>query len=198
MNLKPTLLLLLMTLLFLPSCKGGKESDKGFPQNFDKIGDAGRIDYLIAHAPADSVARFIIHTALGHNKDARIDTLAIATNYAYMKLQGAALDSFSVAYDALVESLPLGDKMKVYALSGAEDPQGLGYKLGLEYMSSIRNDSKSVAEVEQELEAFRKACGTDTATYRRFLIGFKTVLEVDHGKDVPEEIYKKYTTIDIQ
>ena len=47
-------------------------------------------------------------------------------------------------------------------------------------------------DVEKELKAFEKACGNDTAMYRRFMIGFRTVLEVDHGKDVPEEIYSRF------
>lgn len=172
---------------------GHKEKSGGkYPANFNSIGDAGRVDYMIAHTTPDSVARFIIQSALGKNPDARIDTLAIATNHAYEKLSGKDLDSFSIAYDGLVESLPLADKMKAYMLGGSEDPQGLGYKLGLEYMANIRNENKTVKDVEEELKAFEKACGSDTTMYRRFMIGFRTVLEVDHGKDVPEEIYRRF------
>ena len=49
-----------------------------------------------------------------------------------------------------------------------------------------------VADVDRDLQEFRKACGTDTATYNRFLIGFRTVLRMDKGVDVPTEIYQKY------
>lgn len=178
--------------LTVGSCSSGKKSDGSYPADFNSIGDAGRVDYMIKHASPDSVARFIILGALGKNSGARIDTLAIATNHAYETLKGDALDSFSIAYDDLVESLPLADKMKVYVLAGSEDPQGLGYKLGLEYMSNIRNENKTVKDVEAELKAFEKACGNDTAMYRRFMIGFRTVLEVDRGHDVPEEIYNRF------
>lgn len=178
--------------LTLAACGHKEKATSAYPANFNSIGDAGRVDYMIAHATPDSVARFIIRSSLGMNPGARIDTLAIATNHAYEKLQGAALDSFSLAYDSMVEALPLADKMRVYVLAGSEDPQGLGYKLGLEYMANIRNENKTVPEIEEELKAFKKACGADTATFRRFMIGFRTVLEVDSGNDVPQEIYRRF------
>lgn len=180
-------------LMILTSCGGKEEKKSKYPENFNSIGDAGRVDYMIRNAPADSVARFIIYSALGQDKESKIDTLAIASVYAYEKLTGEDLEKFSLAYDALVESLPLADKMKIYVLGGSEDPQGLGYKLGLEYMASIREDNKKIVQVEEELREFEKACGSDTVTFRRFMIGFQTVLRADHGKDVPEDIYRKYT-----
>ena len=123
--------------------------DKGkkvgvYPGNFSKIGDAGRVAYVMKHATPDSLARFIIYGALGQVPGARIDTLAIATNYAYERLQGEALDKFGAEYETVVASLPLSDKMKVYALAGTEDPQGLGYRQGLEYVSDIRDHNKQV------------------------------------------------------
>ena len=36
------------------------------------------------------------------------------------------------------------------------------------------------------------ACDTDTATYRRFMVGFKTALRIDRGKGVPEEVYQRF------
>lgn len=181
-----------MSVAALASCGKTKKAEALYPADFNSMGDAGRIDYIMKQAGPDSLARFIIHTALGHNPGVRIDTLAIATNYAYETLSEAARDTFSVAYDNLVETLPLDEKMKVYMLAGSEDPQGLGYKLGLEYMQSIRVNNKKVEDVDRELEAFKKACGADTAMYRRFMVGFRTVLDVDHGADVPESIYRKY------
>lgn len=174
------------------SCGGKNRAEKDYPENFKQIGDAGRVEYMLSRVAPDSLARFIIYGALGKNPGAPIDTMAIATNCAYEHLQGAALDSFSMEYDAVVEALSLGDKMKIYSLAGTEDPQRLGYRLGLEYMSSIRNNDKSVADVERELKEFKKACAADTAMYRRFIIGFHTVLEADRGTDVPEDIYQKF------
>lgn len=174
------------------SCGGKSDSGSDFPSNFATIGDAGRVQYMLGRVAPDSLARFIIYGALGRIDGARIDTLAIATNHAYERLRGDDLDKFSSEYDAVVEGLPLADKMKIYKLGGSEDPQGLGYRLGLEYMTSIRDGGKTAEEVERELKEFKKVCGTDTAMYRRFIIGFHTVLEVDHGTDVSEEIYNKF------
>ncbi len=138
------------------------------------------------------MARFIIYASLGRVEGAKIDTLAIATNYAYEHLKGSDLEDFSIAYENLVESLPLADKMKVYKLGGSEDAQGLGYRLGLEYVTTIREGNMTVADIEKELAAFRAACANDTDTYRRFLIGFKTVLRIDSGKDLPRDVYDKF------
>lgn len=178
--------------ILISSCGGKGKSDKTYPDNFNSIGDAGRIDYLIRMGVSpDSVARYIIYGALDRN-DAKIDTFALATNHAYETYRDADAEAFSIEYDGLVENLPLADKMKVYMLAGTEDPQGLGYRLGLEYMSSVRDGNKKSSEIEKELKEFKKACGTDTAMYRRFIVGFRTVLKVDHGKDMPEEIYQKF------
>ena len=183
---------LLLLLPLLASCSKDKRGTSSLPENFGTIGDCGRVQYMISHTTPDSVARFIIYTALGRNENVRIDTLAIATTYAYEHLQGPDLDSFSAQYDSLIESLPLADKMSIYVKAGAVDPQRLGFRLGLEYMSSIRDGNKSVADVEKELREFKRACNHDPEMYRRFIIGFHTVLERDHGKDVPNDIYQKF------
>lgn len=182
---------LLATVTLLASCGGGKKQQGGLPDGFATMGDRARVEYMVAHAAPDSVARYLIYGALGRS-DAKVDTLALATNYAYESLKGEALDKFSAEYDSLVESLPLEDKMRIYVLAGTEDPQRLGYSLGLEYLGTIRDGNKSVADIERELAGFKRACGQDTATYRRFIIGFRTVLDMDRGKDLPDDVYKKF------
>lgn len=181
-----------MALLALSSCHGGKGSANGLPKGFEKMSDTARVAAMMERVAPDSLARFIIYGALGKNPDAKIDTLAIATNYAYEHLRGDDLNKFANEYDAVIASLPLAEKMKAYLLGGTEDPQGLGYQLGLEYMQSIRDNHKNAAQVESELKEFRKACGNDRDTYRRFIIGFKTVLKVDGNKAVPRDIYNKF------
>ena len=69
-------------------------------------------------------------------------------------------------------------------MAGVEDPQGLGLQLGLEYMQSVRENNLSVDDVKRELKAFKQACGNDSNTYKRFIIGFRTVLEADSGRDM--------------
>lgn len=175
------------------SCKKNKgEADGSFPANFNSLPDTTQVAYMMKKVPADSLARFICNASLGKVPGAMIDSLGIATNYAYDHLAGEDLDSFSIAYDSHVESLPLPEKMKIYVLGGTENPQGLGYELGLEYMQSIRDRNMTVEDVDNEIAEFKKACGEDTDLYERFLTGFRTVLDMDNGKDVPKAIYDKY------
>lgn len=177
----------------LGSCKGGKkDSGAAFPEDFNALPDTARVAFVMKNTTPDSAARFICRAALGQIKDAKIDNLGIATSYAYEKYTGKELDSFGDEYDSFVASLPLADKMRMYAMAGVEDPQGLGLQLGLEYMQSIREKNLSVEDVEKELRAFKTACGNDSNTYSRFIIGFRTVLEADSGRDMPKAIYDKF------
>lgn len=181
--------------ILLLACSCGKGKNKGvtgFPEDFNAMPDTARVAYVMSHAEPDSVARFICSAALGKVSGAKIDSLGIATNYAYEKYTGADLDNFSSEYDYYVSSMPLADKMRMYAMAGVEDPQGLGLQLGLEYMQAIRDRNMTADDVEKEIEAFHGACGEDEALYERFLIGFRTVLQVDGGQDVPPSIFEKY------
>ena len=172
--------------------KGKGEAEVGFPENFSALPDTAQVAYVIGHATPDSVARFICGASLGKVTGAKISSLGIATNYAYEHFSGEDAESFSVAYDSFVAELPLPEKMRIYALAGVEDPQGLGLQLGLEYMQSIRDRNMTPAEVDKEIEAFRKACGSDEDLYNRFITGFRTVLNVDEVRDIPKEIFEKY------
>lgn len=186
-------LVCLSTLFLLGACgRGGKNSDGRFPENFNTMGDTDRVAYVMQNATPDSVARFICLAALGRVDGAKIDSLGIATSYAYEKYTGDDLDMFGDEYDNFVAALPLADKMRMYAMAGVEDPQRLGLQLGLEYMQQIREKNLSPEQVEAELKAFKKACGDDTDTYERFLVGFHTVLKADNGKDMPKAIYDKF------
>ena len=191
-EMKKLIIALIFPLAFMCSCGSKNGSGAHYPDNFDKIGDIERVKYMMERVAPDSLARFVINSALGLNPGAPIDSLALATLYIYDNLKDTNLETFSVEYDAYIETLPLEEKMKVYMLGGSEDPQKLGYKLGLEYLGSIRENNKNVEQVEKELKAFKKACGSDTAMYRRFIIGFHTVLDVDKGVDTPGDIYRKF------
>lgn len=183
----------LAVLLILASCSKRGSDDKGaIPENFDAIGDTARVAFMIQNVEPDSVARFICYGALGRSAQGRIDSLGIATSYAYEKYTGQELVTFADEYENFVASLQLPEKMKMYAMAGVEDPQKLGLQLGLEYMQQIRDKNLSVEQVEKELRAFKKACGDDEQTYKRFIIGFHTVLEADNGHDMPRAIYEKF------
>lgn len=183
-------------LAVLCGCGSGGDKSKSFPADFNERGDAYRVAWMMEHAAPDSVARFICYAALGQVDGARIDTLSTATLYAYENYRDSDAVRFGDEYDRVVGSMNLENKMKMYVLGGSEDPQTLGYKLGLEYMSHIRDNRLTPDQVEKELKAFRRACGNDSSTYHRFVIGFKTVLRADSGSDVSKDIYDRFIKLD--
>lgn len=175
------------------SCsKEKKEQATGFPADFSTYTDAGKVDYVMKHASPDSVARFVIDATLGRLGNVRIDSLAIAATHAYSNYNDSSLIVYSTTFDEYSSTLPLPDKMKIYAAAGKSVPQQLGYQLGLEYVSQIRENHKTVGRVKEEMEEFRKACADDTVTYIRFVKGFQTALKVDQGQDLSDEIYKAF------
>ncbi len=174
------------------SCHKSNNANGEFPDNYAAMGDTARVAFMMRNADPDSVARFICRGALGQLGEHYVDSLPLATAYAYEHYQGDQLDAFSLAYDNFIGSLPLNDKMRIYVLGGTEDPQGLGLRLGLEYVQSIRDNNLTVDDVEKELKAFKAACGADKDTYDRFIVGFRTVLKADNGTDLPKEIYNKF------
>lgn len=162
------------------------------PADFNSRDDVSKVDYMMKHVAPDSVARFICNGALGMISGVNIDTITIAVNYAYENYNDSNLINFSREFDEYAANLPLHDKMKIYLMIGASDHLRLGYELGLEYVAHIRKDSLKVEEVMTELESFKTACADDSMTYVRFLKGFKTALTVDHGRDLPENIYNAF------
>lgn len=174
------------------SCNAKQEVKEGFPDGFDNLSDTAKIVYMVGHVEADSVARFICDAALGNVAGSHIDTLAIAVAYAYEHYNDSNLMAFSREFDSYSAALPLADKMKIYAMAGESDPQRMGYQLGLEYVSHIRDSKMNVEDVRREITAFKEACADDSLTYIRFIKGFKTVLQTDHGKDLPEAIFNEF------
>lgn len=181
-----------LIMLLVAGCGKKDNGGEGFPSDFNTKGDQYRVAYMMERVSPDSVARFICNAALGKVEGARIDSLSLATLYAYENYKDSALIQFSDAYIQFESAQSLPDKMRLYVMAGDHDPQGLGYELGLEYVSNIREDKKTIAEVENEIREFKKACGADTTTYRRFLIGFKTVLDLDRDKDLEKGIYNHF------
>lgn len=162
------------------------------PADFDKLGDTAKVAYFMKNVSPDSVARLICDASLGKIPNVRIDTFAIAAAYAYENYNDSSLRIFSEEIDGYSANLPLPEKMRIYFMAGKSDPQRMGYQLGLEYVNHIRESRMTVAQIKEELNAFKDACAEDSATYRRFLKGFHTVLQLDHGKDLPEEVYNTF------
>ena len=187
----------LMACLFLiPACGGKNKDANAFPDGFASLSDEQKVVYMMEHASADSVARFIIFAALGKIEGVRIDTLNNASLKAYETYTDTALQTFSWEFDRVAEELPLHDKMHLRALVGAEDPQGLGLTLGLEYMNQIRVKGMTADEVQKELQELKKASADNPDVYARFLIGFRTVLRYDKNSDMPADIYRRFLEYD--
>lgn len=170
----------------------GKEASGGFPENFASLPDSAKVAYVMKSSSPDSVARFICNAALGRIAEGSIDTLTLASAYAYEHYTDSALLLFSREFDEYSANLPLPEKMRIYYMAGTYDANRMGYELGLEYVNHIRESRMSVDDVKREIAAFKDACSEDSATYKRFMKGFQTVLKIDHGKDLPEEIYQNF------
>lgn len=189
-------ILVMAVILLIPAC-GGKDKDtSAFPDGFASLSDEQKVVYMMEHASADSVARFIIYASLGKIQGVRIDTLNNATLRAYETYTDTALQTFSWEFDRISEELPLHDKMRLRSLVGSEDPQKLGLTLGLEYMNQIRVKDMSADEVLAELQELKRASADDPNMYARFLIGFRTVLRYDQNSDMPKEIYDRFLDYD--
>ncbi|MDE6577125.1 MAG: hypothetical protein K2J82_11530 [Muribaculaceae bacterium] len=178
----------------ISSCGKKTESQTGgFPKDFNRKSDTEKVGYVMKNATPDSVARFVIDATLGRANGITLDSLNVAAAYAYSHYNDSSLIVYSTSFDEYSSSLPLPDKMKIYVQAGKSVPQQLGYQLGLEYVSQIRENRKTVGRVREEIAEFRRACADDTITYTRFLKGFKTALQVDQGHDLSEEIYKAFS-----
>lgn len=185
---------LLAGLLAMLSACGGDKSVK-LPSEVTSMSDTEIVAYIMQKESPDSVARFICNAALGKIEGVKIDTLANATLYAYENYKDDKLQSFAAAYDEYAEKLPLDEKMMLRKLAAIEDPMGLGYTLGLEYVNSIRVDHKNATQVEKEIASLKSACAKnpeDSLTFKRFMTGFKVALDYDGANEIPREIYNKY------
>ncbi|MCM1437232.1 MAG: hypothetical protein NC194_04985 [Prevotella sp.] len=162
------------------------------------MSDKARVDYLVKNLTPDSVARFLVNASLGDIAGVKIDTLMVAQGYAYSKYesQPEEMAIFSAELEHYSASLDLCRKRRLYSMSGLHDPEGFGYDLGLEYVNNIRDKRLSVKDVTREIAEFKKECSGDPDTYKRFVKGFRTALELDRGKGVSIEIYQRFITLE--
>lgn len=179
----------------LCSCGSKEKSALDLPKDFNSRSDAEKVSYLMQATTPDSVAILICRASLGELPELKIDTFANATLYAYEHYKDDDLNAFSNSLEGYKESQPLENKMKLYKLAKEDDPMGLGYTLGLEYVGQIRLKNMSIKEIDAELAAFKKACGNDTETYRRFIKGLKVAMSVDKGQGIPADVYSKYINL---
>lgn len=184
-------------MLIMAGCSGSKNGNGDFPKDFNSRTDEEKIAYMMEAVEPDSVARFIIRATLGHVEGVTLRSANAAYLYAYehYSKQTDMQDKFIMEWDNHANSYPLDEKMKLIKAAGMEDPMGIGLKLGLNYFEQLSEKKITLHEVDAEIAAFRKACGSDTATYQRFIKGFKTALQADGGRHIDRDIYLKYSTL---
>lgn len=176
--------------------KKSEETDSSLPSGFNKKSDTEKVAYMMRTASPDSVARFVMNASLGKIKGVQLDSLAqvelyIVSNYDSQKQLQYAEESVR-----LQDQLTLAQRMQLFKKGSADDPIGFGLDLGLGYLSIIREKNLSAKDVEKEIKEFQKECKEDTATYRRFVIGFTEALRQDKDKDVKKEIYDRFINLD--
>lgn len=189
--MKKLLLFAAVAAMMMGAC-GKKESvEVDEMAKFKDMTDIQRAEYLMHQMPPDSLAQSFINSVLGRS-EYKFDTIANVYLYYLENLKNDSASQFTQEYDTYIQTLPLADKLKVYKATASEDETKLGYKLGLEYVSVIRENNMTSQQVEKELQAFRQVCDTDTSMYKRVIKGFQVALEADRGKDVSSEIYNRF------
>lgn len=187
-----------LLLTILAGCKGSGNGGNGdFPSEFNNRSDEEKIAYMMEAVEPDSVARFIVNSALGQIPDVTLRSVSVAYNYAYQHYQnqGDNQTKFIVEFDNIQNDLPLDSKMKIMKAAGQEDPMGLGLRLGLDYFEQLRDKKMTLSDVDKDIAAFKRACRNDTAMYVRFVKGFKAALNTDRGSSVDRAVYQKYSSL---
>lgn len=177
------------------ACSGaGKDGNGELPKDFQGRSDEQKVAYMMEAVEPDSVARFIVYSSLSSDPEVHIGSLSSAYNYAYQHYQnmGDRQEKFILEFEQLSGELPLDERMRLMKAAGQEDSLGLGLRLGIEYFKALREKRMTLQQVDGEIAAFRRACGNDTATYVRFVKGFKAALNADGGRSVDRAVYAKY------
>ncbi|MGM9863254.1 MAG: hypothetical protein ACI305_03185 [Lepagella sp.] len=185
----------LVLALLSSACSGaGKDGNRDLPKDFQGRSDEQKVAYMMEAVDPDSVARFIVYSSLSSDPEVRIVSLSSAYNYAYQHYQnmGDRQEKFILEFEQLSGELPLDERMRLMKAAGQEDSLGLGLRLGIEYFKALREKKMTLQQVDGEIAAFRRACGNDTATYVRFVKGFKAALNTDGGRSVDRAVYAKY------
>ncbi len=185
----------LVLALLSSACSGtGKDGNRDLPKDFQGRSDEQKVAYMMEAVEPDSVARFIVYSSLSSDPEVRIVSLSSAYNYAYQHYQnmGDRQEKFILEFEQLSGELPLDERMRLMKAAGQEDSLGLGLRLGIEYFKALREKKMTLQQVDGEIAAFRRACGNDTATYVRFVKGFKAALNTDGGRSVDRAVYAKY------
>lgn len=173
------------------SCNNSNDNTTNLFPN-DNLCDTAKVAFMINKVSPDSVARFICNSAIGLNTNVSIDSLHNAVMYAYNRFSNDDLQSFCNEFDKYAENLPLDSKMKLLYLAAHVNPDKLGYRLGLDYAMLLLTKEISLTDIDNEIEAFRNACGDDQQTYLQVLNGLSIALNLPEYSQIPKEVINKY------
>lgn len=101
---------------------------------------------------------------------------------------------FSEEFDNFTSTLPLAEKMKILSLAALTDPDGLGYKLGLEYAVQIRDEKLTLEHIDRNINELKASLGEDSETFLRVLNGLSVALSMPEFSGLPKDIIEKYGT----
>lgn len=188
---------LLLVSAALGGCRRSEQTvDPSLPKDFNNKSDEEKVAYMMRVASPDSVARFVLKASLGKVKGVTLDTLAIAELYVVSNYDSQKQLQYAEESARLKDELTLAERMMLFRKGSVDDPVGFGLDLGLGYLSRIREKNLSAKDVEKEIKDFKKECREDTATYRRFVVGFTEALRQDKDKDVKKEIYDRFINLE--
>lgn len=181
----------------LPSCSNKNEGDKRASADLSQLTDNQKIDWIMKNMKPDSAGKFLGRVLLGEVKDVKLDTFAMAILYLYDNYRDETVEQFTTGFDNFKKSLPLSKKMELYLKTGDLDTLNTGYQLGLEYVAKIRDTHMKVSEIEKEINELRETCerNRDTLTFGRFTKGFVLALQEDSGRDLRQEVYQRFVTL---
>lgn len=175
--------------------KGAEQTEAGFPADFNKRTDEDKVAFVMRTCTPDSVARFVMDASLGRLKGIQIDTLSNAELYVFSNYNSEMQQKYAEESVRLKEQLTLAQRMQLFKKGSVDDPISFGLDLGLGYLARVRERNLSADDVAKEIKEFQKECASDTATYRRFTVGFTEALRQDKDKDVKKEIYDRFINL---
>lgn len=185
--------LFLLTLLMGACSSSNQEQENALPADFASMNDTAKLGVLVRQGLSpDSIALYVLHTAEGRNPGVKFTDYANMDVYLYGALGDEGFNSYRIAYDDYVATMPLVPKLKQLQASPDHDPQSVGFELGLEYINQVLDQKMTIGKVDREVAELHRALGQDEDTYSRFLQGFAAAIASRPAGQVPADITKQY------
>ncbi len=183
-------------LIWASGCKNNEADDAttaAMPRNFASSSDSVKVKMLLDHnVSLDSLAQYVCLAAAGEIKNVNITDFGQIDAYIYTHRGEKDYEVYALAFDECRKSLPLTSKLTLYKKNALQDPDKIGYQLGLEYVNDVMDKKLTIGKIDKEVAEFRKACGADEDTYKRFLKGFSVGLSTRASGEIQDDILVQY------